>query len=866
MGGIRTGVVCAVLTWSAWGVALPMGLSAQEGTVRGRITSEGRSVPDAQVAVLRPDGSTVRRTVSGAEGIYKVTLPAGNYDLVVTAFGYAEARASGVSLVSGGTATRDFDLAIEPFSIRGPSVSAGRRPQKALETAASISVLDVVDVETRHALSALDHVEGVPGIDVATQGIQARQVTTRGFNSIFGQRLTLLTDYRQASAPSLRVNLSQTIVPVDDDIERVEILRGPASALYGPAAADGVVHIITKSPFESQGTSVDLIAGGQSLFQGMFRHATTLSDQLALRVSGQYFRGEEWPVTPLESELVARDPVQERASGELRLDGRFGGTEAILNLGLFHGFRYVEQSTIGASQVEDWRVGHAQLRVANGRFFAQGYVNWNEAGDTYTLQTLSPIVDDSRLYAGQLQHGLELGGMASITYGLDFQRTDTRTGGTISGRNEDDDTIDEVGGYLQAEVPLADRLRLVGALRLDDHSRLPDPVWSPQIGLVATPDEGHSIRLTYNRAFTPPVPTDLTLDILAGSFDPLPFDLRARGVPLDGFAWSESCGGYCMQSPFAPAAPLPLDVTPFWPVVVEIMAAGGVDLSMIPAPGSDDVGTTLRSLNLGTGGFDLHDGAFETIDPLKPTLSNTWEIGYKGIIGDRVGIGADVYYTRRQDFRGELGVVTPNAFMDTADLAAYLAGFMPVEQAAALAAVIGGVNGNPDLTGIPLGTVVPDDPLSGSDVMLTYRNFGEIDLWGTDLSLEVVLNDRLTWTGTYSHISENFFSAEEIGEVLTLNAPRHKGFTSLMYRDRSGGLWGSIRARFVGGFRQIQGVWQGEVDSFYTIDAEVGAPIPGATGLSLSVAGRNLTNYEHQEFVGAPTIGRLLLVKAQYRH
>lgn len=845
----------------------PLAVVAQEATLKGRVSSTGQGVEDVLVSVLRPDGTSVGRTVTQSDGSYQLTLPAATYDVVVSGFGYTESRVARVGLTAGSTATLDFLLAIEPFSIRAVSVTAGRRRQKSLETAAAISVVDVNDIAARHAVTPLDHVGGVPGVDVASQGIQARQVSTRGFNSIFGQNLTLLTDFRHASAPSLRVNLSQSIVPIPEDIERIEILRGPASALYGPSAADGVVHIITKSPFESTGTAVDLVAGGQSLFQGMFRHAATLNDNFAVRVSGQYFRGEEWAVTPQATELVARDPIQERAAGELRVDGRFGATELILNLGRFHGSRYVEQTQIGVTQVKNWQVSHAQLRVTNGRFFAQGYVNWNDAGQSRTLQTLVPLVDDSRLYVGQVQHGLDLGDRASITYGLDFQRTDTRTGGTISGRNEEDDTIDEIGGYAQVEVSLTDQLRLVGAARLDDHSRLADPVWSPQIGLILEPEEGHAIRLTYNRAFTPPVPTQLLLDLPAGSFDPLPFGLRARGVPLTGYNWGRNCGGgYCMQSPFAPSGPMAIDVASLWPAVVQIMLAGGIDLSGLPAPTSADVGTTLRALNLSTGAFDVHDGNFSRIDPLRPTLATTFELGYKGVLSDRVAISADFYVTRRRDFTGSLSVVTPNAFMNTADLTDYLSNFMPADQAAGLAAVIGGVSGDPTLPGIPLGTVVPDDPLAGTDVLLTYRNFGEIDLWGTDLSVEVVLNDQFTWSGTYSHISENFFSAAELGEAFTLNAPRHKGFTSIDYRDRASGRWGSLRGRAVGAFRQIQGPWQGEVDGFFSMDAEIGMPVPGAHELSLSLAARNLTGNSHQEFVGAPVIGRLLIVKAQYRH
>ena len=142
-------------------------LAAQDGTVRGRVSSGGQAVPGAQISMVRPDGATVRRSVSQPDGAYEITVPAGTYDVLVTAFGYAEIRGDAITVGAGSTATRDFVLAIEPFSIRGASVTAGRRSQKALDAPASISVLDVIDLETHHAITALDHVEGVPGVATA---------------------------------------------------------------------------------------------------------------------------------------------------------------------------------------------------------------------------------------------------------------------------------------------------------------------------------------------------------------------------------------------------------------------------------------------------------------------------------------------------------------------------------------------------------------------------------------------------------------------------------------------------------------------------------------------------------------------------
>ena len=80
-------------------------------------------------------------------------------------------------------------------------------------------------------------------------------------------------------------------------------------------------------------------------------------------------------------------------------------------------------------------------------------------------------------------------------------RTDPRTGGTRNGRNEDDDEIDEVGGYLQSETHLTPRLDLVAAARLDRNSRLPSAILSPRAAIVFKPGDSQTWRLSFNRAF-----------------------------------------------------------------------------------------------------------------------------------------------------------------------------------------------------------------------------------------------------------------------------------------------------------------------------------------------------------------------------
>ena len=174
----------------------------------------------------------------------------------------------------------------------------------------------------------------------------------------------------------------------------------------------------------------------------------------------------------------------------------------------------------------------------------------------FLLRDGSPIVDQSRVWSLQFQHGFDgFGGRQAITYGADFIRTDARTSRTINGSNEDNDTIDEYGGYLHGVTRLTPRLDLVAALRVDKHSWLASAVWSPRIGLVYKPSESQALRVTFNRAFATPTNNNLFLDIIAGRIEfpgGLGYDVRALGV--DFFAASAEVGAGTTSKPTPAAA------------------------------------------------------------------------------------------------------------------------------------------------------------------------------------------------------------------------------------------------------------------------------------------------------------------------
>ena len=437
--------------------------------------------------------------------------------------------------------------------------------------------------------------------------------------------------------------------------------------------------------------------------------------------------------------------------------------------------------------------------------------------------------------------------------------------GTAGGANGDARALYEFEPDEEGAQP---PILLRAATRLDDHSRVSGTEFSPRAGFVFRPKEGHSVRATYNRAFNQPTSNNLFLDLVSSrNLGGLPFDVRVTGVPKDGFTFARDLGGRAMmRSPFTPpglGGPsqfLPLDVTPFWAVVQAAVPA----LAGVPAPNASQVPSVMRVLNPTTRAFDTV-GDVTDVDPIRAQINNTAEIGYKGFIANRLSVGVDVYYSRVEDFVSPLLVPTPNVFLMRDSLASYLRsqGFTP-QQAAQIAAGVCGIDGNPSVTGIPLATVTPINTVGDPyDIFLTYRNFGNVDLWGADFGATFLINDQLSVTGTYSIVDRNLFRNQDGIADIALNAPMNKATLAANYRNPRRGLAAAIRGRYVDRFPMNSGVFVGVVDHYTVMDANLTYALPFSRGTDVSLAGTNLFDEKHQEFVGAPEIGRLIFVRVR---
>ena len=938
-------------------LAIPAhGGAQQQGTLVVRAVDAATARPLPTVEVVISGGGTTTRGFTAQDGGFTAQLSAGTYTVSFTAVGFLLLTSESVTVTAGQTASITVSLAEtgDIAIVDRLVVTAGRgKNQKETDAPSATYVLParLIDMPRSTVLNAL--VE-TPGVTIIKSGVQSGYAVVRGFNNVFSGSLHALTDDRLAGVPSLRVNLLHFVPSNDDDIARIEVVQGPGSALYGPNTANGVMHVITKSPLTDQGTTLAFAGGDQEVFKGMFRTSHLLSDNFGVKLSGQYTRGRDWLfVDPLEEEareqvideplvvranIFAQDPslseseivdwmdrigirdrTFERYAGEIRADWRVNDDGATLIFQSGHTLADgIELTGIGAGRTENWLYSYYQTRFSWDRLFAQMYLNTSDAGESYLVRQGSPLVDKSRLFVAQAQYGLGFGSQMAdgaqrqdFTFGFDAFRTTPQTEEKINGQYEDDDDVQEYGGYLQSETVLSNKLDFVAAARLDKSSLLDESVFSPRVALVFQPEEGHALRVTYNRAFSMPTTLNYFLDINAGVRGAGLYG-RALGTGKDGFSFQDASGALRgMRSPYTPMAlggpgQLLPDAASTHGLLWQTLLGVGVQTQIMTPQefgmlmGVDGSGLGLLLVDpVDFSAFPVTPGAVPDTPALRESTNETFEVGYKGLINDRFAVAADVWYQERKNFISPLVPRTPLIILNPAEVI----GLMiqgGIDPARAEQIVLQSQEAFDDLSlgTLPLAVVSSGNVItSTADIVASYVNSkAPIDLWGWDASLRAQLTDEVMLEVSASGVSDDFFvvrkneegideevenvdQVEGAAEVLSLNAPDFYGALTLSYNSDESGISGHARIRHTAefpvnsadfvGLGCIPGLEVGMVirdcvESSTLLDVGIAYRLPNWENAQIQLDIQNVLDNGYRSFVGVPHIGRFAMIQLRY--
>ena len=224
-------------------------------TVNGTIKDQFGPLPGANVVI---DGTTSGASTD-ANGNFSITsnepLP---WKLRVTYIGYED------QVIDVSDASRLNVELKEAGVLIGENVviSASRKREKVQEAPASISVISSRKLEaSANATDPTRNLVNTPGVQIQQQSANRINISMRGGAGLFGTSVFPIMDYRSLVGPGIGTFQSDGAGLSNIDIQRIEVVRGPGSALYGPGVTQGVVHFITKNPIDFPGTTVELMGG-----------------------------------------------------------------------------------------------------------------------------------------------------------------------------------------------------------------------------------------------------------------------------------------------------------------------------------------------------------------------------------------------------------------------------------------------------------------------------------------------------------------------------------------------------------------------------------------------------------------------------
>jgi len=181
--------------------------------------------------------------------------------------------------------------------------SVSKRTQKVSEAAAAVFVITQEDIRRSGATSIPEALRLAPGLQVARIDENKWAIAARGFNGRFDNKLLVLIDGRSVYTPlfsGVYWNVQDVML---EDVDRIEVIRGPGATLWGANAVNGVINIITKKAKDTQSTLVTAGAGTEERASGSARYGGTIG-KTAYRVYGKYFN---WGPSQDSSGITAHD-------------------------------------------------------------------------------------------------------------------------------------------------------------------------------------------------------------------------------------------------------------------------------------------------------------------------------------------------------------------------------------------------------------------------------------------------------------------------------------------------------------------------------------------------------------------------------
>lgn len=434
-----------------------------------------------------------------------------------------------VAIASGGVKAADEapDLAAldleDLMKVEVSSVS--RKSQLMSDVAAAVYVISQNDIKRSGATSIAEILRLAPGLQVARVGGSAWAVTARGFNSRYSDKLLVLMDGRTLYTPlfsGVFWNMQDTMI---EDIERIEVIRGPGAAMWGSNAVNGVINIITRSASHADGGLAVAGVGSDERGFASVRYGGQVNESTGYRIYAKAF--DRGPTVAPGGDR-ADDDWRAIQTG-FRVDHSASAQDKVTVQGDAYRAKVGERVHLNTVLIPPYQAEYAADDRASG---ANLLLKWSHRVSDISDFVVQAYYDRARFTAPKLSSDVQ-------TYDVDFQhrirpneRHDFMWGVSYRALHIDTDGSDDISfapnnrnGHISAVFFQDDIALIRERLRLTlggkyEKSYTAGGQWQPNIRLLWTPNDEHAVWAAYSRASRTPSYGETSAHIALGVLPP----------------------------------------------------------------------------------------------------------------------------------------------------------------------------------------------------------------------------------------------------------------------------------------------------------------------------------------------------------
>jgi outer membrane receptor protein involved in Fe transport len=647
-------------------------------------------------------------------------------------------------------------------------VTASRFQQDLVNAPATVTVITSDVIQSSPATSYAELLRAVPGMNVTQTSARDFNLNMRGATSTLATSQLVLIDGRSLYLDYFGF-VAWDFLPVNpNELRQIEVIRGPASAVWGANALSGVINFITKTPREIAGDSFTLGIGGfgrdvpgrsqgaGAVWYANGTHAQAVNERWSYKVSAGAYMSDALPRpagTIPNIQQTPYPPFQNAGTLQPKVDGRVdydadGGVYGLSFSGGYAGSEGITHTGIGPfDNNRGTGLGYGQVRYTRKALRATIFANLLD-GDASSLLTVGPTGQpilfrfNTKTYDGEVLNLSVVGRRHVLSYGgnLRYQAFDL----SIAPRG---DNRREIGAYLQDEIFVSDRIRLVLGARADYFSVLDGTKFNPRTAFIFKPAADHAIRVSYNKAFRAPS--------LVNNF---------------------------LEAP-----------------VVNQVNLQPIAAAVSPALGQLFAGRTYPLVTPAIGNLQLKEQSLRA-----------YEIAYTGQVRNRATISIAFYVNRSQD---AIALTQTGRYRATDPPPGWVEALSPIPPAVAAAVL--------DLLPPPCGGLTLPCTTGGLPAEFSYRNLGTVTDKGLELGTDMAVNRALNLFANYSYQ----FQPVPSFDLSELNLPpTHRVNTGFSYSQ--GRFTANANASY-----QSEAFWQDVLDARYHGPTDAFTQVSGAFGV-----------------------------------